>query len=108
MGFKLTPSETFMETVTVNVKQDNGSWRTESFQGIFERATEEEREELGKAKFVDLLRKKMVGWKMKDHDTKEDVPFTPENFEAFLKLHGAVREAAQAFWTANAGAKEKN
>ncbi|KQM78914.1 hypothetical protein [Xylophilus sp. Leaf220] len=105
--FNLSQTETFEETVTVSVKQKNGSWKQESFTGEFKRAEEDEREALLQLKHVDLVRDRLVGWKMKD-EQKNDVPFTPENLDAFCKLTGAVRETVIAFWRANTGAREKN
>ncbi|WP_295852044.1 hypothetical protein [uncultured Xylophilus sp.] len=107
MAFNLAPTETFEETVTVNVKQKGGAWKQESFIGEFKRAEESDRERLLEMKHVDLVRDRLVGWKMKD-DQRNEVPFTPENLEALLSMTGAVREAAIAFWKANTGAKEKN
>jgi hypothetical protein len=107
MGFSLAPSQTFQQSVAVNVKQENGSWKEESFIGIFERSPETEREALLELKHVELVRRKLVGWKMKDL-AGDDVPFTPENLEGFLLLTGAVRETVLAYWKANTGAREKN
>ena len=107
MAFNLTPTETFKETVTVNVKQANGSWKQETFIGEFKRASEEDRKGLAALSDVDLVRDRLVGWKMKD-EQKNDVPFTTENLDAFCKLTGAVRETVIAFWRANTGAREKN
>ena len=107
MAFNLTPTETFKETVTVNVKQANGSWKQETFIGEFKRASEEDRKGLAALSDVDLVRDRLVGWKMKD-EQKNDVPFTTENLDAFCKLTGAGRETVIAFWRANTGAREKN
>ena len=41
---------------------------------------------------VDLLREVLTGWEMVDEERKP-VEFTPQNFEAFLQLSGAVRDA---------------
>lgn len=107
MGFTLVPSAKFSETVTVLVSQESGAKKEESFTAIFERAPESEREELVQLKNTELVRRKLVGWKMKD-EHKNEVPFTEENLEAFLQLTGAVRETAIAFWKGNTGAREKN
>lgn len=107
MGFSLARSQNFQSTVTVNVKQENGAWKLETFQAIFERVEEQDREDRLLDKHTDLVRRQLVGWKMKDNDG-QDVPFTPENLDAFLKLTGAVRETVIQFWKDNIGAKEKN
>lgn len=105
--FTLVPQETFKATVTVNVATSTGAWKTESFVGTFQRTFEEDREELMALKNTDLLRRVMVGWDMKDAD-RSQVEFNDANFEAFLRLTGAVREAMLAYWNHNAGAKAKN
>lgn len=105
--FKLAQSETFKALIKVNVATPSGAWREESFTGIFKRTDEDRREELLALKFVELLREVLVGWEMVD-EARVPVEFNEQNLEAFLKLTGAVREAAQAYWKHNVGAKEKN
>lgn len=105
--FILSPTETFKATVKVNVATPSGSWREESFVGVFKRTFEEQREELLRLTNVELLRRVMVGWEMQD-ETRAPVDFTEANFDAFLRLIGAVRETMLAYWAHNAGAKEKN
>lgn len=105
--FILTPTETFKATVKVQVATATGGWREESFVGIFERAKEDEREELLNVKNTELMRRKLKSWEMVDQD-RAPVEFNEQNFEAFLQLTGAVREAATTYWKHNVGAKEKN
>lgn len=107
MAFTLIPTEKFKATVTVNVAQPNGGWKQESFVGEFLRSLEDQREELTALSNLDLIRRVLVGWVMKD-ERGNDVPFTPENMDAFCRLTGAVREAALAYWQHNFGAKAKN
>jgi hypothetical protein len=104
--FQLTQTPTFKATVKVNVSTPTG-WREESFVGIFRRTDETQREDLLALKFVDLLREVLCGWEMVD-EHRAPVEYTPENLEAFLRLTGAVRETANAYWKHNVGAKEKN
>ena len=105
--FNLTPTETFKAPVKVQVATKSGTWREESFNGIFLRTGEDDRERLLALKNVELLREVLKDWEMVDEERKP-VPFTPETLEAFLKLTGAVREAAIAYWNHNVGAKQKN
>lgn len=105
--FVLAPTETFKAPVKVQVATASGAWREESFTGIFLRSKEEEREELLGLKNVELLRRKLKGWEMVD-ENRVPVEFNEQNFEAFLQLTGAVREAANVYWKHNVGAKEKN
>lgn len=105
--FTLAPTPTFKATVTVNVATATGAWKQESFVGEFVRTDEDQREELLKLKNIELVRKVLVGWSMKD-EQRNEVPFCEENFEAFLRLTGAVREAVIAYWNHNVGAREKN
>lgn len=105
--FKLAQTETFKATVKVNVATASGAWREESFVGIFKRTDEDRREELLALKNTDLLREVLTGWEMVD-ESRVPVEFNEQNFDAFLKLTGAVREAAMTYWKHNVGAKEKN
>lgn len=108
MAFCLTPSETFKQEVKVQTKTATGAWREESFVGVFKRTPEDDRERRLKLSNIELLREVLVDWEMKDLETREEVPFTESNFEAFLRLTGAVREASIAYWNGNVGAKQKN
>ena len=105
--FILTPTETFKAKVTVNVATQSGGWREESFTGIFRRTNEADRKRLLELSNVDLMREVLTGWEMVDEERKP-VEFTPQNFEAFLQLSGAVRDAMAVYWKHNVGAKEKN
>jgi len=105
--FILAPTETFKAIVKVNVATPSGAWREESFTGVFQRTHEDQREELGTLKNTELLRRVLVGWEMVD-ENRNPVEFNDPNFEAFLRLTGAVREAAIVYWKHNVGAKEKN
>lgn len=108
MAFTLTPSETFKQEVKAQLKTEKGAWREESFVGIFKRTPDDEREARLKLSNKELLREVMVGWEMKAYPTGEDVEFNETNFEAFLLLTGAVREAVIAYWNASTGVKVKN
>ncbi|WP_343739994.1 hypothetical protein [Delftia tsuruhatensis] len=105
--FNLTPSETFKETVKIQVKTESGSWREESFTAIFQRSDEERRQELHNKPFAEVVDEFLVGWEMKDLQ-RLPVEFTPDNKAAFMRLPAAVRETAITYLRTNAGAKEKN
>lgn len=105
--FALNQTATFKFPVRVNTPLESGGFREETFFAICERFTEDERDELINTKYVEVLRKKMKGWEMQDHN-RETIPFTPENFEAFLKISAAIAATCQAYFKANMGAKEKN
>ncbi len=105
--FILQPVETFKAPVKVNVATQSGAWREESFTGIFQRTDETERKELLELTNVELLRRVLKGWEMVD-EKRQTVEFNEQNFEAFLRLTGACREAAMVYWKHNVGAKEKN
>lgn len=105
--FELNPTETFKHEVKVNSKLPSGSWREESFTGVFLRTSEDERMELQALPFAELCNRVLVGWEMVDMERKP-VEFTPENKAAFLRHPAAVRETALAYVNANAGAKQKN
>lgn len=105
--FNLTPSETFKETVKIQVKTESGSWREESFTAIFLRSEEERRQELHNKPFAEIVEEFLVGWDMKDMQ-RAPVDFSADNKAAFLRIPAAVRETAITYLRTNAGAKEKN
>lgn len=105
--FNLTPEETFKASVKVNVATKSGAWREESFTGEFLRTPEEDREELLALKNVELVRRVLIGWDMKDAQG-QPVPFDENTLTAFCRLTGAVRETTMTYWKHNVGAKEKN
>ena len=105
--FILAPTETFKAPVKVNVATPSGAWREESFTGIFKRTSEDDRERLLALKNTELLREVLTGWEMVD-EQRAPVDFTEQNFDAFLRLTGAVRETAVVYWQHNVGAKQKN
>ena len=111
MGFALAQTETFKSLVKVNVRTSkgaNGTWREETFTAIFKRVDEDDRERLAAMKYSDVLREVLVSWDgvTVSEEDKTPVPFTPENFEGFLLLSGAVRETANQFFLDNFNIKE--
>ena len=105
--FNLAPTETFKHEVKVQTKTESGSWREESFVGVFVRTPEDRRMELNDKTYAKLVDEVLIGWEMKDLQ-RLPVEFTPENKAAFLSIPAAVRETAVAYIGANAGAKVKN
>ncbi|MBU0749152.1 MAG: hypothetical protein KKG67_20410 [Gammaproteobacteria bacterium] len=109
MAFKRTVTPTIRVDVTVNVPNDKGTTDKNTFVAFFERPTSTtEMDELRSMKFVDVVRQKLKGWEMKDEETKESVPFTPEELEAVLSIEPTPSATATAFFEALAGARAKN
>lgn len=109
MGFKRTPSPTFTAPVVVNVANEAGGFDRNTFNAKFKRPMEEdERKELLALSNEALVRRQLIGWDMKDEDTKEDVPFSPAELNACLAIDPTPMATAQAFWNALAGAHAKN
>jgi len=108
MAFKRTTSRTFRAEVKVPVANEGGGYDTNSFTAIFSHATTKELEELRALTNQDLIARKLVGWEMKDGETNEDVPFTPENLEAALLIPPTPMFLASAFWEQVNGARAKN
>lgn len=108
MAFKLAPSPTFTVPVTVNVANDRGGYDKNTFEASFARTTVDELQDLSGLTTVELVRKKLKGWKLKDSDTSEDVPFTPENLELVLSIPPSPLAITTAFYEGVNGAKAKN
>lgn len=108
MSFRLAPHPTFTGPVTVSIANDKGGFDKSTFTAKFTRPAASELPEARLMQHEDLVRKYLVGWKMEDTDTKEDVPFTPDNMEAALQITPTAMCIAQAFWEGANGARVKN
>ncbi len=108
MGFKRTTSKTFHADVEVNVANDKGGYDKNTFVAIFDHATVPELDELRPQGNMAVINKKLRGWIMVDEDTKENVPFTPENLAAALLIPPTPMAIAFAFWETVNGARAKN
>ena len=110
MAFKRTLAPTFKTEVTVMVANDKGGFDKNTFIGEFKRASIEEQRDL-RAKVTsneDLVREQMVGWELRDSETKELVPFSAEALEELLSISPTPMAAAVAFWEGCNGARAKN
>lgn len=108
MAFKRTTARTFRATVKVPVANEAGGYDVNDFVAIFEHATTTELEELRALSNRDLIARKLKGWEMRDGETNEDVPFTPETLEAILLIPPTPMFVSVAFWEQVNGARAKN
>jgi len=108
MAFKLTQTPTFSAKLTINTANDKGGWDRSTMMVSFHRATTDELKELSGLTGAELLTRKLSGWRELVDDSGNDVPFNPENLDAFLRLPEAVTAAATAFWHGVHKANEKN
>src|SRR3990167_11285250 len=110
MDFKRTQKPTFSTPVTVSIPNERGGFDKSTFVARFSRPSTDELKALREAGLTneDLVRKQLVGWEMKDEDTKEDVPFNEIEVEALLQISPTPYATAQAFWEAVNGARSKN
>lgn len=112
MAFKRKLSNKFEVKVTVNVPAENGGFDANTFEAVFRRPKDkkeltdyEARPGLNDAQFV---RDWMVGWKLVDEDSKQDVPFSEVELEALLAIEPTATATVSAFYTAYRGIKAKN
>lgn len=108
MAFKRTTTRTFSADVKVPVANDTGGYDINTFKAVFEHTTTEQQEELRALSNSELVRRKLKGWELTDAETKEDVPFTPENLEALLQIPPTPMKICVAFWEQVNGARAKN
>lgn len=108
MAFKRTTTRTFRADVKVPVANDTGGYDDNTFVAIFGHASTTELEQLRKVDNQELIKRKLVGWELKDADTNEDVPFTPENLAALLEIPPTPMRISIAFWEQVNGARAKN
>jgi hypothetical protein len=108
MAFKRTTTKTFRAEVKVPVANDAGGYDDNSFTAVFEHCTSTEQEALRGLTNTELIKRKLKGWELVDAETKEAVPFTPENLEAILQIPPSPMKIAVAFWEQVNGARAKN
>lgn len=109
MAFKRALSETFSTKVEVNVPNNKGGFDKNTFEAVFKRPTQQEYADDTKAlEDKDLVRKYLVGWKLTDDDTKQEVPFSQVELEALLTIEPTPAATAMAFALAFRGIKQKN
>jgi hypothetical protein len=136
MAFKRALSPTFPAQVTVNVPAEKGGFDKNTFEAVFRRPMPIIDPETGKPMLFDdpetgnpttkttldtykeglgdagndkqFLRDWMVGWTLKDEDTKQDVPFDPVELEALLSIEPTPSATVTAFYMAYRGIKAKN
>lgn len=108
MAFKLTQKPTFKASVTVNVPNDKAGFDKNTFTAIFKRLPTAELEPMRSQPNVDVVRKVLTGWDLKDEETGDDVPFSDELLEAVLQISPSPMAIALAFWESVGGARAKN
>lgn len=109
MAFKRALSTTFTTQVEVKVPNNKGGFDKNTFDATFTRPTQEEYEaDTTTLKDKELVRKYLVGWKLVDEDTKQEVPFNEVELEALLTIDPTPAATALAFALAYRGIKAKN
>ncbi len=110
MAFKTAQKPTFSAKVEVNIPNDKGGFDKSTFIAKFKRLPTTELQELREKTMlnVDFVRQVLVGWEMKDEDTKEDVPFSAEALDAVLEIAPTPHATVLAFWESVNGARTKN
>lgn len=108
MGFRRSQTPEFMTEVTVNVPNARGVTEKQTYSAIFHRATTDQLATLRNQDDIDVCRKQLKGWEMEDPDTRQPVPFTPEELEACLQVSQFPRATALAFFEASRGARLGN
>lgn len=108
MAFKRTLKPTFTAAVVVNVPNDKGGFDKNTFTGTFKRCSTDELTVLRPLLNEEVVRKTLVGWDLKDEETKQDVDFNEAELEAILQIAPSPNAIATAFWETVTGAKTKN
>ncbi|MGE4241725.1 hypothetical protein [Ramlibacter sp.] len=120
MGFKFSKDETFTAKVKVPVANKEGGYDVSDYVAVFRhpdaeelktlRATANDELVLGSVSDGTQERKGavLIGWQMRDDDTKQEVPFNDETLAAAVKVPNFVMFTAMAFWEQVNGARAKN
>lgn len=123
MAFKRHLSPTFSTEVVVNVPNTKGGFDKNTFTATFKRPmpvmdeggkpTEDNtldvyRQENPSITDKQFVRDWMVGWKLVDDTTKEEVPFSPLELEVVLAIEPTPAALVTAFHRAWRGVSTKN
>ena len=108
MSVSFKKRDFFTTTVTIPVPNEKGGFDDNTFVGKFKHTTHEEAKALRERPDVEVVRDRLVDWKMEDEDTKQDVPFSAESLDAVLSLAPAPYHVCLAFYRAISGNKSKN
>ncbi|WP_290906224.1 hypothetical protein [Aquabacterium sp.] len=106
--FKRTTDRTFQAEVKVPVANAAGGYDANTFKATFEHANSDELDELRVVTNRELIARKLKNWDLVDEETKEQVPFTPENLAALLAIPPTPTQIVVAFWETINGARAKN
>lgn len=108
MAFKRTLTPVFHAAVVVNVPNDKGGFDKNTFTATFKRCTSDELTVLRPLLNEEVVRKTLVGWDLKDEETKQAVDFNETEMEAILQIAPSPNAIASAFWETVTGARTKN
>jgi len=101
--FKLGKSDSFTYPVKVEIPDEAGRTRTESFDGLFRRASREEfqatmeRAKSGELEDLTLARDVLIGWRGVQDEEGKELPFSDANREVLLNVW-PVLPAVVAAW----------
>ncbi|KQT37676.1 hypothetical protein [Methylophilus sp. Leaf414] len=114
MAFKVDLTPTYQTSVSVEIPNDGGSVDKSTFSVKFKRYSVLELEgDDGKGGFRQLsqpevLRQAVTGWGGISSDDGTVFDFSADNLEIMMRIPQVLKALAEAFWTTQYGAKQKN
>lgn len=107
--FKVTTG-TYKTDVKFVVLSPEGKEEQMSFQAEFKRMNQDDVKAMVKASGGDreMARQVLVGWRMRDIDSGESIPFSIDTLEEFLTIPGAGGVTIMRFMETVGASREKN
>ena len=107
MPVKFKKSDFFTTEVTFPEPNDAGGFDDSTFVAHFKRPTHQETKDLRTKEDIEVVRKQLVGWDMKD-EAGAAVPYSADAREVVMSSASAPYHTALAFYRAVSGNKTKN
>lgn len=110
MAVRFKSSANYWTTVNFQIRNEAGKLEAMSFDAQFKRMSSAELSDLTAAGEKDsvLLPRVLLGWKLKDMDTGEDVPFTEQTLAEFVQIPGAASVTMARFIATVIATREGN
>jgi len=110
MGVRLSASKTYKTQVNFDMINEAGKKEKQSFEAEFKRLTRDQVKDLVESGKSDneMVSEVMVGWKLTNTDTGEDLPFTDVSRDALLTIPGTGGVTMLAFLETVGASRQKN
>lgn len=111
MGVRISGSKTFRTQVEYTVLTEAGKKEPHSFEAVFKRMGPAEVKDLvdNSPNDSELVKKVLIDWSMKELDTKEEIPYSEQMLDEYLRqVAGVAGVIALRFLETVGASRSKN